>query len=71
MDKPKKLRPGAPDDETTQHTVARPNFPSCVYVVRPGRQSKAAPKSSPFTNAPMQTGGFGGVLNKCGYEGGR
>jgi hypothetical protein len=27
---------------------------AAAFVVRPRRQSKAAPKSSPFTNAPIQ-----------------
>ena len=50
--------------------VRQPGDSRCVLVVRPRRQSKAALKSSPFTNAPIQTGGFGGAMNDCGYAGG-
>ncbi len=48
--------------------VRRPSDGRCVLNVQPNRQSPT-PKVSPFANAPIQTGGFGGTLNNCGYGG--
>ena len=42
-----------------------------VYAIQPVKEAYQAPKPSPLSNEPIRTGGFGGVLNKRGYGGGR
>lgn len=50
-------------------SVLLPGDSRCILRVQRGGGGGPAHKSSPFTNAPIQTGGFGGTLNNSGYGG--